>query len=127
MMTELFITPEETTYSIPVDIRDDKFVEVDEKFSLSLTTEAQGVVIEPAVPEIIIIDASEFLLCTGYCKYDIHDCIYPLSHCIHSTAILVTVESEYTVGEGESVTATIMTTDSITDPFTVLLTVPGES
>ena len=60
MPMELVITPESTAYAIPVTINHDSFVEVDEMFSVVLSTEEEGVRIEPSRVDITITDTSEW-------------------------------------------------------------------
>ena len=60
MPVELSITPENTDYTIPVTIKHDSVVEVDEMFSVVLSTDVDGVRIEPHTADITITDASEW-------------------------------------------------------------------
>ena len=57
---ELVITPENTAYTVPVTINHDNIVEDDEMFSVVLSTDVDGVVIESDTAEITITDASEW-------------------------------------------------------------------
>ena len=61
MMTQLVITPENTSFTVPVTIEKDNIDEIDEMFSFVLTTEEEGVDIDPDTTEITITDTSEWL------------------------------------------------------------------
>ena len=61
MPMELVITPESTAYTVPVTINHDTIVEMeDEMFSVVLSTDEDGVRIEPSRADITITDASEW-------------------------------------------------------------------
>ena len=69
MMTQHLITPDNTSFTVSVTINVDNIDEVDEMFSFLLTTEEEGVDIDPDTTEITITDTSEWF---------VH---YSLSHC----------------------------------------------
>ena len=62
MMTQLVITPDNTSFTVSVKINEDNIVDGGETFSFVLTTGKDGVRIDPNTTEITITDTSEWLV-----------------------------------------------------------------
>ena len=117
MPVELVITPENTAYTVPVTINHDTIVEVDEMFSVVLSTDEGGVVIESDTAEITITDASEWSV--QYMIMSVSHQTYVLS----LTAVEIEVsEGPYTSPEGEVVEVSVMATNPAGRTVTVDVT-----
>ena len=106
MPVELVITPENTDYTVPVTINHDSVVEVDEMFSVVLSTDEDGVRIESDTTDITITDASEWSV--QYMIMSVSHQTYVLS----LTAVVIVVSGgPYTSPEGEVVEVSVMATN----------------
>ena len=103
-MSQLVITPENTDYTVPVTINHDSNVEDDEMFSVVLSTDEDGVRIDPNTAEITITDASEWAV--QYMMVSV------TRHMSSLTAVEIVVsEGPYTSPEGEVVEVSVLATN----------------
>ena len=117
-LLQLVIAPENTDYTVPVIINHDSIVEMeDEMFSVVLSTDEDGVRIEPNTAEITITDASEWSVQYMIMSVSQSPDICPL---LSPTAVVIQVSGgPYTSPEGEVVSVSVLATNPADRTVTV--------